>query len=156
VELLQAKGVDVHKAVVAAREAQRGTEWLGAMAHKGSWRSHVAYDDGQQHWKQLNWHGLPSAAAAARQADCGLLAVRGMECNVTNFPASVYSQQQLQEAGEHAISKGMEAALVKKHLQAVEKVWLCRASPQRLGAGCCRIVCRQAWDGARCRNLLAA
>jgi hypothetical protein len=128
VEVLQAKGVDVHKAVVAAREGLRGTEWFGVRQRGPSWHAQWIYHD-QQHYKHVAVQGLPSAEAAARQADCGFLAVRGMECDFTNLPASAYSQQQLQEAGEHAISKGAEAALIKKNLKAVEKVRMCCTFP---------------------------
>jgi hypothetical protein len=128
VDLLQAKGVDVHRAVVAAREGQRGNAWFGAQAQGATWYAHVNDSSGQQ-LSMVWWCGLPSAEAAARQADCGLLAVKGMQCNFTNFPASAYSQLQLQQAGEHAISKGVEAALVKKNLEAVEKVRECAPHP---------------------------
>jgi hypothetical protein len=121
VDLLQARGVDVHQAVVAARQGQRGAEWLCVQAAKECWQARVTCCSGQQQ-SNVWWCGLPSAEAAARQADCGLLAVKGLGCSVTNFPASAYSQLQLQQAGEHAIGKGVEAALVQKNLEAVAKV----------------------------------
>jgi hypothetical protein len=121
VDVLQAKGVDVQQ-VIAARQDMAGSEGLGVQAARESWRAQVTCCSGQQQMKHVRWHGLPSAEAAARQADCGFLAVKGLGCAATNFPASAYSQLQLQEAGEHAVSKGVEAALVRKNLKAVEKV----------------------------------
>jgi hypothetical protein len=124
VEVLQAKGLDVHQAVVAGEE-KPGSEWFGVREHRASWQAHLSRFPGQQRntTKAVTWQGLPSAEAAARQADCGCLAVRGLGCTVTNFPASAYSQLQLQQAGEHAVRKGVDVARVKENLEAVEKVW---------------------------------
>jgi hypothetical protein len=90
-----------------------------------------------QKQKQLLWYGLPSAAAAAQKADCSYLAVQGLGCT-TNFPASLYGRLQLEEAGEHAISKGVDGARVKASLEAVEKVGFCVLDwiAPLLAAGC--------------------
>jgi hypothetical protein len=138
VEVLQAKGLDVHKAVVA-REERPGSEWFGVRELGTSWQAHLSRFPGQlRTLRKLSWHGLPSAEAAARQADCGCLAARGLGCTVTNFPASAYSQLQLQQAGEHAIRKGVEAALVEENLAAVEKV---RACTRSFSSCCLRATC---------------
>jgi hypothetical protein len=123
---LEAKGVNVHQAIAAAREA-RGTtgDWIGVYHRAGSasWAARIYCQIGNDagYATLHKAEGLVSAEAAAHQADCGYLAARGLGCT-TNFPASTYSQQQLQEAGDYAVSKGVEAARVEENLAAVEKV----------------------------------
>jgi hypothetical protein len=118
---LHAKGVDVHQAIAAAREA-RGTtcDWIGVYQRAGraTWEAQIRM--GGSGW-QFGWHGLVSAEAAAHRVDCGYLATRGLGCT-TNFPASTYSQQQLQEAADFATGKGAEAARIQANLAAVEQV----------------------------------
>jgi hypothetical protein len=121
---LEAKGVDVHQAIDAAREA-RGTtcDWIGVFLRAGraSWDAAATCGSSRNGGWKVEWNGLVSAEAAAHQADCGYLATRGLGCTI-NFPASTYSQQQLQEAGDYAVSKGVEAAKVDENLAAVEEV----------------------------------
>jgi hypothetical protein len=123
---LEAKGVDVHQAIAAARAA-RGTtgDWIGVhqTAGRTSWaaRIHCQVGNGAGYTTLHKSEGVLSAEAAAHQADCGLLATRGLGCT-TNFPASTYSQQQLQEARNFATRVGAEAARVEGNLAAIEQV----------------------------------
>jgi hypothetical protein len=120
---LEAKGLDVHQAVAFAREA-RGDGWNGVHFRKDrpSWTVHLQCQRGENgNRTAVDWYGLRSAEAAAHQADCGFLAIRGLGCT-TNFPASTYSQQQLEAAGEYAVSKGAKAACVAENLAAVQQV----------------------------------
>jgi hypothetical protein len=122
---LEAKGVDVHQAIAAAREARGTCEWIGVhrTAGRASWTASVCCQIGNNagYAALHNKRGLVSAEAAAHQADCGFLATRGLGCT-TNFPASTYSQEQLQEAGDYAVSKGVEAARVEGNLAAIQQV----------------------------------
>jgi hypothetical protein len=125
---LEAKGVDVKQAILSARNARGITcNWIGVCHTAGSTRTWRARTSGQRGENgglsvRVEWDGMPSAEAAAHQADCGFLAVRGVGC-ITNFPASTYSQQQLEVAGDYAISKGaMSAARVEENLAAIQQV----------------------------------
>jgi hypothetical protein len=123
ISFLQAKGVDAHQAVAAARET-KGSDWIGVTQNTGrsAWRAGILCQMGKSTGcTTLYWNGLPSAEAAAHQADCGFLAVRGLGCT-PNFPASTYSQQQLQEAGEYSVSKGLDKGSVDRNLAAVQQV----------------------------------
>jgi hypothetical protein len=71
--------------------------------------------------KSVHWCGQRSAEAAAHQADSCFLAMRGLGCT-TNFPASTYSQQQLRQAGDYAVSKGVEAVRVEENLNDIAQV----------------------------------
>jgi hypothetical protein len=100
---LEAKGVDVRQAIAAARQARDSTsEWIGVSRKTGSatWRVCIHNKNGGNGASRptLSWCRLVSAEAAAHQADCGFLAMRGLG-STTNFPASTYSQQQLQQVG---------------------------------------------------------
>jgi hypothetical protein len=120
-QFLHQKGVDVKEAVFRALEARGPDEWIGVGMQDTLWLARMSVHVKRKKVIQLCWSGLPSAAAAAQQADCGLLAVKGLRCT-TNFPASLYSQLQLEEAGEHASSKGVNGTVVQANLAAVEKV----------------------------------
>jgi hypothetical protein len=114
--VLEAKGVDVHKTVAAAVEARGAGGWNGACyasASLVSWKVRVGCQiNGSSSYSDVHWGSPhPTAEAAAHQADCAYLATRGLGCT-PNFPASTYSQQQLQEAGGYAISKGVDATRV--------------------------------------------
>jgi hypothetical protein len=128
VEVLESKGVDVHQAVVHAREGRNAGQWTGVIcsSNRKAWSAQLCiYVKGspQLSAAQLNirWGVQQSPDAAARQADCGLLALHGLRCT-TNFPASAYHQLQLVAAGEHAISKGAEPERVNTNLKAVQQV----------------------------------
>jgi hypothetical protein len=121
---LEAKGLDVHQTVAATWDAKGACGWTGVTVHGGSCRPSVkcwAEEKGDRTTKALAPGGLQGAEAAAHQADCAYLATRGLGCT-TNFPASTYSQQQLQETGDYAISKGVPAAHVAANLEAVQQV----------------------------------
>jgi hypothetical protein len=122
---LQAKGVDVHQAIAATREANSTCEWIGVHRTPGraSWTIslHCQVGSNAGYATLHKKGGLVSAEAAAHQADCCLLATRGLGCT-TNFPASTYGQQQLQEAADFAISKGVEAARVEENLAVIKQV----------------------------------
>jgi hypothetical protein len=123
-EVLQSKVVGVHQAVVHAREGRAAGQWIGVSCNRAraaTWNAHlVLYTTGSPKLN-IRWGVQQSAEEAARQADCGLLAIKGLRCT-TNFPASRYRQQQLVAAGEHAISKGVDAGLVQGNLEAVQQV----------------------------------
>jgi hypothetical protein len=122
VSFLQAKGVDVHRAVVHARSKLGSGAWVGTRYHQLVWEAQVPYQGFiEAAQKVVSWCGLPCAVAAAHQADRGLLAIQGLGCT-TNFPASQYSKLQLEEAGQYAVSKGFGEARVGKNLAAVEQV----------------------------------
>jgi hypothetical protein len=126
-KVLESKGVDVHQAVVYAGEGLHAGQWTGVarLANGTSWRAQLFVNTKGSPKLNIRWGAQQSAEGAARQADCGLLAIQGLRCT-TNFPASAYHQPQLAAAGEHAISKGVEAARVKRNLAAVEQV--CQSS----------------------------
>jgi hypothetical protein len=123
-EALQARGLDAHQAVVDARaKKERGSQWVGVGFRDRAWRAQVtvsAYAGGHCRSVNVSWK-LPHAEAAACQADCGFLATRGLGCT-TNFPASSYSQEELEEAGQHAVRGGVDAAAVRENLGAVKQV----------------------------------
>jgi hypothetical protein len=121
-QLLQDKGLDVHKAIMHARLTRPGGEWYGVNATRGvSWRAYVCCSSANGSRKEVVWWGLPTAEAAAHQADAGRLAVTGLGCT-TNFPASSYTKLQLEEVGRYATSKGTETVHVAACLEAVEQV----------------------------------
>jgi hypothetical protein len=122
-QLLQAKGLDVHQAVVCARQSRVGGEWYGVHMRGVYWIATVSSSTATGiPSTSVRWcRGLSSAEAAARQADAGQLAVIGLGCT-TNFPASSYTKLQLEEAGRYAVSKAVEAAHVAACLEAVEQV----------------------------------
>jgi hypothetical protein len=132
VEVLKRKGVDVHAAVVAAREGQGAGEWTGVYQKGASWFAHVScrVQGGDRKQITIDWPRASSAEAAAPQADCGLLAVQGLQAT-TNFPASTYSKLQLEEAGECFISKGADAGRIRANLGAVEQVSALAGFPSR-------------------------
>jgi hypothetical protein len=136
-QFLQDKGLDVHQAVLCARQSRFGCEWYGVVVRGVAWAAKVQLckKEGSQR-VDVAWSVSSSAEAAARQADCGRLAMRGLGCT-TNFPASSYTKLQLEEAGRHATSKGVDAARVAACLEAVEQVCV------RLEPGCCAVcICR--------------
>jgi hypothetical protein len=118
---LRARGVDVREAIASAREAR--VKWIGVKLYGiAIWQATAfGHATAGEKVRAVHWCSLGSAEAAARQADCGLLAVNGLGITI-NFPASSYSREQLEEAGEHAISKGMKAARITGNLDAVEEV----------------------------------
>jgi hypothetical protein len=128
-QLLQEKGLDVHQAVIFARQ-KYGREWYGVSSRAVSWIARVKHACNGRASQDVNvaWYGLPSAEAAARQADAGRLAIIRRGCT-TNFPASSYTKLQLEEAGRHATSKGVEAAHLAACLEAVEQVCSTVAGP---------------------------
>jgi hypothetical protein len=121
--VLRKKGVNVKEAVVCARQGRGTSKWIGvgAKVQSTSWCTRITITGKGSKRILVSWYGLPSVAAAAQQADCCLLAVQGLGCT-TNFPASQYSQLQLEQAGQHAISKGVDGTQVTASLEAVEKV----------------------------------
>jgi hypothetical protein len=133
--LLQAKGLDVHQAVIFARQCLRGGKWFGVHADGVSWTATMFQKRPE---RALRWCGLSSAEAAARRADAGQLAVVGLGCT-TNFPASSYTKLELEEAGRYATSKGMQAVHVAACLEAVEQVCVTAASQYIRGIAACRI-----------------
>jgi hypothetical protein len=118
-EVLQMMGIDVAQAMVHARTPGN---WIGVNAMAGSWTATVTVYQGKGNPEiKVRWYTLQSAEVAAQQADCGFLAVHGLSCT-TNFPASQYSKLQLEQAGECAISKGVDEMRVRGNLEAVDKV----------------------------------
>jgi hypothetical protein len=129
---LKRKGIDVRQAVLHAREAGALGKRIGVIELARSWTAYVAAYRGKGSCAlTVCWKQLPSAEVAAQQADCGLLAVQGLGCT-TNFPPSMYSKLQLEQAGEHAVSMGVDELRVTANLEAVEKLSLCQQ------AGVCR------------------
>jgi hypothetical protein len=121
-KVLQKKGVHVKAAVLHARATRAPGEWIGVVGRSTSWAADVAVYRGKGIPNvHVCWKQLQSAEVAAQQADCCLLAVHGLGCT-TNFPASQYSKLQLEEAGQYAVSKGVEAMRAKANLEAVEQV----------------------------------
>jgi hypothetical protein len=123
VNFLEGKGINVHEAVAASRDGQGAREWIGVTTQRGSaWRTKVnCKRENGKGQIAISWPWVSSAEAAAQQADCGLLAVHGLQAT-TNFPASSYSQQQLEKAQERAIRNGVDAERVQSNVEAVGKV----------------------------------
>jgi hypothetical protein len=121
-KFLEGKGINVHKAVIASRDGQGARDWIGVRQQDRKWHAQVncRRDNGNE-GIGITWPRWSSAEAAAQHADCGLLAVHGLQVT-TNFPASGYSEEQLQEAGQHAISKGADPERVHRNVEAVGKV----------------------------------
>jgi hypothetical protein len=125
VKLLQDKGVDVPRAVVAARTPGQGSagEWLGVVQRRSSWAAQVRWSppDNIQKPVLVRWGGLPGMETAIHHADCGFLAIRGLDC-IPNLPASNYSQTELEQAGEAAVDSGVDKDVVLQNLAAVQQV----------------------------------
>jgi hypothetical protein len=113
----------VHHAVVHARGGgQSASHWIGVTKScQGGWFPSLAIPLKDRAFRHIRWGVRQSVEEAARQADCGLLAIHGL-CCATNFPGSLYIQQQLESAGQYAIRRGVEAARVETNLEAVAKV----------------------------------
>jgi hypothetical protein len=126
-ELMRSHQVDVHRAVVAARKKRGLGKWFGVQFRNGAWtgaldiRQPKSNDSKEVQRMKVHWSPQASAEAAARDVDCGNLAVRGVGCT-TNFPAGAYTQEELEEAGEYAISKGVNAARIRANLEEIQQV----------------------------------
>jgi hypothetical protein len=116
-ECLKDGGVDVELAVADTKR------WVGSVSRTGqTWRAYAEHND-KGNRISFTRGNLQTAAAAAWQVDCWMLPLKGVACTTAkNFPASRYTQQQLKEAGELMISKGVRASLVNGNLEAIEKV----------------------------------
>jgi hypothetical protein len=150
ISLLRGKGVDVRRAVDDMRQAHADAPWLGVgpgvpseagTSYTAQLAFH-AYDSSKV--ITLEWSALGSADAAARQVDCGILALQGPDCR-TNFPASECSAEAIAEAGTYAVLKGVPRARVEANLAAVEQV-----RGELLVSGACQLVQRAQLGHARC------
>jgi hypothetical protein len=121
---LEAQRVDVPQAVVALTEGRSGSSgrWLGVRPQGDCWAGVVGHTPSAGGARiALRWGWQPSAEAAARDVDRLVLVVKGLGCT-TNFPVATYSQEELEEAGVYAISKGVDAARVRANLEDVQQV----------------------------------
>jgi hypothetical protein len=150
VQLLRARGVDVLLAVAAS--TRKG--WNGRFELRGtSWRAHLPVQLPGRITITISWCGLSDTGEAALHLDRGALAVKGLGCTTT-LPASAHSKQDLEETGKYVISKGVDAALVKQNLEAVEQVraaFMCALSSDDLA---CRICFRCGTCHHQCSVLL--
>jgi hypothetical protein len=119
--ILSSGDVNLHAIIVLAR-LQKG-EWLAVEEEpQGCWRASVSCkQQGEVIDGVVCSQGGASAEEAARDADRGLLVVEGLGCT-TNFPASSYSAQELEEAGWYAMGVGVDPERVENNLEAVEQV----------------------------------
>ena len=128
VAYLHSKGINVVAAVVAAREARGKSDWVGitspsdrSMCYANVRCPVTCLVAGGTRTKKICWSAVPSAEVAARTADCGRLAAQGLLC-ITNFRASFYTKEQVEEAGKHLIEKGGDRDVIEQNLQDVEQV----------------------------------
>ena len=133
---MKSQGVDVPRAVAYARSPKASSsKYLGVSAGIALWQVNVHCHLGKGQPKlKVCWGRLCGEEVAAHFADCGMLAINGLQCT-TNFPASRYSQEQLEEVAQQAISKGVNAECVRANLAAVAQVGrACCAELQSVGS----------------------
>jgi hypothetical protein len=123
-KVLQSRGVDICRAVHAARKAHAGDPWLGVQpAAAGCWRAELKCRLGDTGGVViLRSPELPSAEDAARRADRWTMAFKGL-ASVTNFPASTCSQEDLLRASEDAVRRrGLVRVRVQENVDAIQQV----------------------------------